>query len=220
MYDEHKGHLQQGVYWTFECGCWIDHARLMVGKSINDHNLQCSFSKPQKWHEGKKRMGQSKHERTAMRNLCTYPTWQADGYDMVITEARLWQRTSTDPLLQNERLDFLICNREHARARDFTDALCLFIDGEHHFPWRRKKPSAALADSGNWKKPAEQRRVDLEVARAAAAHGHCVVRVCYKDARTFLSIVRAAWERRRSSAVFVSKHWNSGAHQPRRLEAM
>ena len=146
-----------------------------------------------------------------MRNLCTHPPHQAGSYQLVISETCLWAGQDTCTSLQKCRLDFLICTKKQAEDRDFRNAVCLFIDGQQHFDWNAEGNGENWTRPSNWLTPAQQRVMDQRITEAAVDLGYCVVRVCCKDASNFLSIVRAAWQRRMEAVALVSKHWNTGA---------
>jgi len=191
----------------------------MLATSVRNASvLRCTYCLPQAACKAQSLMGHSTWERTAMRSLCTWQPRQAGSYDMIISETRLWGRSRANPQLRNCRLDFLVCTQEQAKARDFTDAVCLFIDGQHHFPWANPDGGANWTAQRNWLTPGDHLATDRAITDAAVELGYCVVRVCYIDADNFLSIVRAAWQKRHSAIALVSRHWNSGAHLPRRLE--
>jgi hypothetical protein len=218
MFEEHTDGAR-AVFKCLGCCCALLHARFMLPTSVRGARvLYCTYCLEQAECVRRGRMGHSTWERTAMRSLCTWQPWQPGSYDMVISETYLWADRGANDQLRNCRLDFLICTQEQARAREFKDAVCLFIDGQHHFPWLNPGAGDKWAARSNWLKPDEQRAVDRAITDAAVKLGYCVVRVCYKDACTFLSIVRAAWQKRHSAIALVSRHWNSGAHHPGRLE--
>ena len=210
MFSEHRGR-GQAVYHCIDCSCAIKHARFMCTTSVRSADqLRCRFGQDQQSCRAQRRMGHSTWERTAMHNLCTWPPFQAGSYDLVISETCLWASADTCSQLKNCRLDFLVCTEQQAKARDFTDSVCLFIDGQHHFDWNAEGNAENWTRPTNWLTPAAQRDMDELITKAAVALGYCVVRVCCKDASNFLSIVRAAWQKRKMAIALVSKHWNTG----------
>lgn len=190
----------------------------MKARSITTPDkLRCSFCTDQRECIANGEMGHSTWERTAMSSLCTHKPYQAGSYDLVISETCLWADHKECPRLQKCRLDFLICTRAQARERNFEDAVCLFIDGQQHFDWLHEEKGKNWTEDTTWPQHDEQYKIDRDVTVAAVALGYCVVRVCFKDAEEFLSIVRAAWEKRRQAVGFVSAHWSLGAHHPLRF---
>lgn len=190
----------------------------MKPKSITSPStLRCAFCMDQRECRANGMMGHSTWERTAMASLCTHLPYQAGSYDLVISETCLWARADTTQQLRKCRLDFLICTKAQAKERDFRNAVCLFIDGQHHFDWLQEEKGEKWSEETRWPKQGEQYEADCDITAAAVALGYCVVRVCFKDAGDFLSIVRAAWERRHQAVGFVSARWSLGAHRPLRF---
>lgn len=153
--------------------------------------------------------------------LCKYPPLQAGSYEVVISEACLWAEVLEAPAkLRASKVDFVLCTDAQARRRDFKHALCIYIDGQQHFPWWNTRATADRQAHVHWQRALDTHRGDRLITEAAVAQGYCVVRVCFQDVGNFLSIVKAAWAVRTQSAVHVSRSWSTGAHLERRLVAV
>lgn len=90
---------------------------------------------------------------------------------------------------------------------DMRNAVCLFLDGEGHFPWQ-------LSSRNSNRDTDDQRQKDWEKSDLAARAGFKVVRVAEVDMHYMLRMVQLAWLYSATpwGWVMVSSRWNTGAH--------